>query len=78
METVGESQTAVCGTTGKTFDVGVVEVVARHADCTRFRCPSCGKVHDDRQLWGGRPGQRQGYTMLSQRPVITGWGEVLS
>lgn len=36
------------------FDSGPVEVVARYADCTVFKCPSCGASIDDRPIgWGG-------------------------
>lgn len=36
------------------FDSGPVEVVARYADCTVFKCPGCGASIDDRPIgWGG-------------------------
>ena len=40
---------------GKVHDAGgPVTVVGRYADCTRWTCPNCGGVCDDRPIgWGG-------------------------
>lgn len=42
-------------TCNKVHDAGgKVEVVARYADCTIWKCPSCGGQCDDRPIsWGG-------------------------
>ncbi len=35
-------------------DAGTVTVVARHADCSVWRCPRCDSLIDDRPRgWGG-------------------------
>lgn len=40
---------------GKIHDAaGGVEVVGRYSDCTRWVCPKCGWICDDRPIgWGG-------------------------
>lgn len=48
---------ALCIATRRTFDLGHVEVTARYADCSRFACPCCHKMHDDRL--GGIGGVRR-------------------
>lgn len=35
-------------------DGGKVEVIARYADCSVWKCPGCGSSIDDRPIgWGG-------------------------
>lgn len=36
------------------YDLGAVEVIAQHADCTVYKAPCCGRTVDDR-LWTGFP-----------------------
>jgi hypothetical protein len=39
---------------GQVHDSGKGEVVGRYADCTRWRCPHCDGICDDRPIgWGG-------------------------
>ena len=70
-----QSGEARCNTSGGLFNVGDVEVVQRYADCSVFRCPACGKTHDDRMAWGGPRERRMGYTLItpSNRPDQYGW-----
>lgn len=38
------------------YDMGAVQTIDRHLDCTTWRCPGCRLLVDDRCLggWGGR------------------------
>jgi len=39
---------------GKVHDASGVEVVGRYSDCTRWVCPRCKGICDDRPIgWGG-------------------------
>lgn len=49
------------------FDAANVEVTARYADCSVWRCPGCGAAHDDRPAWGRGPGVRNGCVDLNAR-----------
>lgn len=43
-----------CMRCNKVHDAGNVEVVARYADCTMWKCPNCNATIDDRPIeWGG-------------------------
>lgn len=43
-----------CVSCGSVYDGGPVEVVARYADCTRWKQPCCSVIGDDRPVgWGG-------------------------
>lgn len=44
-----------CGSCGHAHDTAAVQVVARYADCSMWRCPSCDALQDDR--WPSGPGQ---------------------
>jgi len=61
---------AQCDSTGEYFNIGEVEVTARYADCSMFKCPSCGNSHDDRVKWGARDSSvRNGFTMVKSDRV---------
>lgn len=65
LEALKRDQLAVCDSTGKYFNIGLVEVVARYADCSVFKCPACNGVHDDRVSFYGRDrNSRNGFTMV--------------
>lgn len=41
-------------TCGKVHDAAKAEVLERYSDCTRWRCPLCKGICDDRAIgWGG-------------------------
>jgi hypothetical protein len=42
-----------CTRCGKVYDLGMVEVTARYADCSMWKCPGCGVTCDDRVWRGG-------------------------
>src|SRR5215217_7243860 len=43
-----------CKRCGCVHDSGPVEVIARYADCSVWKCPGCGVAVDDRPpRWGG-------------------------
>ena len=52
-----------------------IEVTIRHADCTAWRCPKCGQMHDSRQFHGGLFGFRSTQTVTpvdprTKRPMV--------
>jgi rubredoxin len=49
------------------FDAGKVEVTARYSDCSVWKCPGCGRTHDDRPSWSGGAGVRTGCIDLDAR-----------
>lgn len=57
----------LCNGCGEVFDLTMVEVTARYADCSEWKCPGCGRQHDDRQKWGAEVWVRMGYTDLARK-----------
>lgn len=55
---------ARCRSCGGEFDLGMVEVTARYADCDMFKAPCCGIQCDTRMRWGGPEWARMGYDDL--------------
>lgn len=47
-DTEGMSYPMRCTRCDRIHDAGKVEVIARHADCSVWRCPNCRATIDDR------------------------------
>ena len=48
----------VCTHCGAVYDLCSVTPICRHADCTTFKTPCCGRFADDRK-WKGMPDIRE-------------------
>lgn len=58
-----------CTRCPKVYDTGYVEVTARYADCSMWKCPGCGRQCDDRE-WTGVCG----WTRIRREPVFDIYG----
>lgn len=53
-DTAGMLAPGRCTRCGHVHDSGPVEVIARYADCSVWKCPRCSAQIDDRPIgWGG-------------------------
>ena len=64
-----------CSFCGEVYDLAMVTVTARYADCSMFLTPCCGRTADDRE-WLSLPSFRRTAARLTVDGVWVWWGEM--